>query len=219
MALIAPVQDEDATAEQNVLFDYSRKALGRVADAVRVAAHKPRIMQPLFGFMIGIASSEVSSTLDRRTKTLIALKTSLLNGCKYCVGHNTIVGNELGFDEEHILALEGDYSGSDLFSAAEIAAIDWAHHLTERTHRGRPDLMPNLKRHFDDERIVEITMLCGYWNFWNRFNDGLQIEFEGQAFNKNFGRDMKVLNAEDYVEYMKACWWNDPIAQNVNAAE
>ena len=139
---------------------------------------------------------------------LVALKTSLLNGCQYCIGHNTIAGEALGCDAQQIDALAVDYTGSGLFSDAEVAAIDWAHHLTERTHRGRPELAANLKRHYTEAEIVELTMMCGYWNFWNRFTDGLQLEFEGQAFNENFGRKLNSVNVDDYVDYMNACWWN-----------
>lgn len=210
MPLIPPVTNDQATPEQKVIFDHAEQMLGRVAEAVRVGANVPRVMQPLFGFMMSISRKEIVNGADTNVKTLVALKTSLINGCKYCVGHNSIVGKALGYDDAHVAALDGDYAGSGLFNDAEVAAIDWAHHLTSLTYRENPQLMPNLRKHFSDEEIIELTLLSGFYNLWNRFVDGLQVEFEGPEFNKNFGTHSKSLKLEDYLAYMHDCWWNDP---------
>ena len=49
-------------------------------------------------------------------------------------------------------------------------------------------------------------MLCGLYNFLNRFVDGLRIEFEDPELNKNFGTFSKSLKLEDYLAYMHDCW-------------
>ena len=56
MSHLPIVTDEEADPEQAVLFEHCEKMLGRVANAMRVAAHAPKIAQPLLGFMIPDAS-------------------------------------------------------------------------------------------------------------------------------------------------------------------
>ncbi len=208
MSLIPIVTDEEASPEQAVLFKHCSKMLGRVANALRVAAHSPKVAQALLGFMIPAIREEVSGVLDVRIKALAILKTSMLNGCNYCVGHNTQLGRAVGFSNDQIEALEGDYLGSDQFAVDEKAAIAWAECLTLRTYRQKPEIMEELKKHFTNEQIVEITMVSGFFNFWNRFTDGLQVDIEAKEQVGLIGKSKKI-ELSDYLAYMQSTWWND----------
>jgi hypothetical protein len=83
MAHLPIISDEDAGPEARALFEHSTKLFGRVANALRVAAHSPKLAQSIFGFYVAALRKEVTGILDVRTKTLVILKTSMLNGCKY----------------------------------------------------------------------------------------------------------------------------------------
>jgi len=83
MAHLPIISDEAAGPEARTLFEHSTKMFGRVANAVRVAAHSPKLAQSIYGFLVAALREEVTGILDVRTKTLVILKTSMLNGCKY----------------------------------------------------------------------------------------------------------------------------------------
>ncbi len=83
MAHLPMISDEEAGPEARTLFAHSTKMFGRVANAIRVAAHSPKLAQSIFGFLVAALRHEVTGILDVRTKTLVILKTSMLNGCKY----------------------------------------------------------------------------------------------------------------------------------------
>ena len=83
MAHLPIISDEEAGPEARSLFEHSRQMFGRVANAMRVAAHSPKLAQSIYGFMVAALREEVTGILDKRTKTLVILKTSMLNGCKY----------------------------------------------------------------------------------------------------------------------------------------
>lgn len=206
MALLPYVTDEQATPEAKVLFKYCKILLGRVVNAMRIAAHTPKVAQPLVGFMVAALRKEVSGKLDLRTKTLVILKTSMLNGCRYCIGHNSALGRSIGFSEAEIAAIEGDYRASGHFSDAEKAAIAWAEHLTEKTYRAHPEAMDALKRHYDEAQIVEITMVSGFFNFWNRFTDSLQVDLEAEQVVGNIKKS-KTVDLDAYVAFMRDGWW------------
>ena len=205
MALLPLVTDETTSPEAQVLFKHCRVLMGRVANALRVAAHSPRVAQSLVGFMIPALRQEISGVLPIRIKALAILKTSMLNGCAYCVGHNTALGRSIGFTDQQIEALEGDYR-SGCFTPAEVAAIAWAEYLTERTYRAHPEAMPELKKHFNHAQIVEITMVSGFFNFWNRFTDSLQVELEPEHMVGRI-RNSRTIDPEDYLAFMRDCWW------------
>ncbi len=119
-----------------------------------------------------------------------------------------------------IAAIEGDFQASDLFTPAEKAAIKWAEVLTEKTYRGEnPQAMPELKAHYSDAQIVEITMVSCMFNFWNRFTDGLQIDIEDATVMERFTKSTTI-DPNDYVTFMCDCWWNKPGAgEAAKAAE
>ena len=208
MALIPIVTDDEANRQQVVLFEHCSKMLGRVANAVRVAAHAPKIAQALLGFMIPTLREEITGALSINIKVLAILKTSMLNGCDYCVGHNTALGQAVGFSDDRIAAIEGDYQTSDLFTPAEKAAIAWAECMTLRTYHQKPEVMMELKKHFNNEQIVEITMVSGFFNLWNRFTDGLQVDIEASE-QVGLIRKSKKIEPDDYVAYMQSAWWNE----------
>lgn len=83
MSRVPIVSDEDASPEQAVIFDHSKVMFGRVANAVRAASATPKLAQSLFSFIVAGLREEISGILDVRTKCLIILKTSTLNGCAY----------------------------------------------------------------------------------------------------------------------------------------
>ena len=83
MALISIPTDQEASTTQNIIFTHSKTLLGRVANAVRVGSHAPKLMQILFGFIVSSLREEITENLPVKTKCLVILKTSTLNGCAY----------------------------------------------------------------------------------------------------------------------------------------
>lgn len=208
MALLAYVNDDTESKEARVFFGHVKGLMGRVANALRIAAQVPEIAQPLVGFMIPTLRTEITNNVPVRIKTLVILKTSFLNGCSYCVGHNSALGRSIGFSDEEIAAIEGDYQNSDFFTDAEKAAIAWAEYLTLRTYRQHPEAMPELKKHFSEPQIVEITMVSGFFNFWNRFVDSLQVDLEPEKMVGNIKKS-KVVDRQAYLDFIRDGWWRE----------
>ncbi len=51
-------------------------------------------------------------------------------------------------------------------------------------------------------------MVSGFFNFWNRFTDILEIDIEQGALMDAFSRSTKI-DPDDFTAYMRDCWWND----------
>ena len=83
MAHLTIPSDAEAKSEQEVLFEHSKQMFGRVANAVRVASHSPKLAQSLFSFIVAALREEITENLPVHTKALVILKTSTLNDCAY----------------------------------------------------------------------------------------------------------------------------------------
>lgn len=134
-------------------------------------ANRPDVLKhfvPLYGSIMG------AGAVDRRTKELIYLTVSYSNECAYCTAAHVTTGTKAGISEEEMRALKsGEDSG---FMAAERAAIQYARELT-RTADGA-QTREGLNQFYNDEQVVEITLIAALANFTNRFNNGLDLQPE-----------------------------------------
>jgi alkylhydroperoxidase family enzyme len=76
-----------------------------------------------------------------------------------------------GITEDEIRATEA--GNDEPFPPAERAAIAYARELTKTAHA--ESTSAELRAHYTDEQIVEITLVIGISNLTNRFNNGLGI--------------------------------------------
>lgn len=83
MALLSIPSNDNASPMAMTIITHSDRLFGRTANAVRVAAHTPKLAQILFGFIVASLREDITGNLSVRTKCLVILKTSTLNGCAY----------------------------------------------------------------------------------------------------------------------------------------
>ena len=64
------------------------------------------------------------------------------------------------------------------FDDLDILVRDFAEQVTTKFQYMRDAIFDELKTHFSEEQIVELTMRIALCGFFNRVNDSLQIETE-----------------------------------------
>jgi len=62
------------------------------------------------------------------------------------------------------------------FGPRERAALEFTDKLTLDSTNVGDDLFAELRRHFDEGQIVEISTVAGVFNYFNRVNNALQME-------------------------------------------
>ena len=77
--------------------------------------------------------------------------------------------------------------------------MKWAEVMTEKHYQGSAGKPPThhqamneLKIYFTEEQIVEISFVCGFFNFWNRFTDSLEIDIEDNPVMSLFTKSTAV---------------------------
>jgi alkylhydroperoxidase family enzyme len=95
-----------------------------------------------------------------------------------------VLGQALGLTDAEFAALQGDYAASALFDAREKAVLAWAEAMTLNTAKHDDKAWDDLRRHFNDAEIVEISMITGLFNMINRLNDSFRTELESEEYNR-----------------------------------
>ncbi|MBP1152407.1 carboxymuconolactone decarboxylase family protein [Methylocaldum sp. RMAD-M] len=123
--------------------------------------------------------------LDRRTspieptlRSLVTVLVSQINGCRFCVDLNFFLVLRRGLDPEKLAAI-GDFDTSPLFSERETAALAYAEAVTDSGRRPASKHFEQLRRHFDDDAIVELTALIAFQNLSSKFDAALGVEPQG----------------------------------------
>lgn len=62
------------------------------------------------------------------------------------------------------------------FSEQEKAALRFAERMTRESHNVDEALWTDLRRHFDEGEVVELAAAIGLFNYFNRFNNALEME-------------------------------------------
>ncbi|MDH4150623.1 MAG: carboxymuconolactone decarboxylase family protein [Betaproteobacteria bacterium] len=150
---------------------------GKLINLYRVLLNSPTIAA---GWLDFNSTIRYQTTLDAALREMIILRVSVLNGAEYQARiHGASHALKAGLSAEQIAALS-DWQDSTLFSPAQRAALAWTDAMTRQIEV--PDaLHDELKKHFDDQAIVEITVLAGAYNMHTRVARALRIEPEAAA--------------------------------------
>lgn len=108
------------------------------------------------------------SGLEEKLMHLVKMRASQINGCAYCLDMHSIDARAVGEKEQRLYTLEA-WRETPFFTDRERAALAWTEALTliARTH-APDDVYEDLKKHFSEKEIVDLTLVIGAINLWNR---------------------------------------------------
>ncbi|MBN3726917.1 carboxymuconolactone decarboxylase family protein [Burkholderia sp. Ac-20379] len=124
---------------------------------------------PAIKAMLALEAHIERCALDHTLVELVRLRASQINGCAYCVDMHTTDARKNG-ETERRLATVVVWRESPFFTERERAALEWTEALTLVSHEHVPDAVWQAVRpHFGDAELVDLTLLVGAINAWNRF--------------------------------------------------
>jgi AhpD family alkylhydroperoxidase len=105
---------------------------------------------------------------------LVKMRASQINGCAFCLDMHSKDARKHGETEQRLYLLSG-WHESPIYTPAERTALAWTEALTSvaETHAPDADYEP-LREHFTDKQIVDLTILIGMINLWNRLAIGMR---------------------------------------------
>lgn len=113
--------------------------------------------------------SYVRKVNDKRTYELVKIRASAINGCSYCLAMHTRDARKLGESDERIAALEAGWSGLDLWSPAEEAALALTDEVTRLGEHGVSDAVwDEAVRRWGEKGTGHLIIAIATINVWNR---------------------------------------------------
>ena len=119
-----------------------------------------------------------SSPLEPTLRSLVIVRVSQLNWCRFCVDLNSATLLERGIGEDKIAALER-WRESDRFSERERTALEYAEAVTQTPNEVDDGLFVRLKALFDEDGMIELTGLIAFQNMSSKFNAALGVPAQG----------------------------------------
>lgn len=172
MARLARLKRSEVTEPVGVIYDRYMQQRGNVPNMFRTIAQRPEILTTMIAHFEAILNT---GTLPTKLKELVIVRTSQLNACEYCLASHSLIAKKLGWSEEQVAGLANFQSRED-FSPAEKAALRLAETMTLHSNNMSDEQFTELRSFYSEGEVVELLASIGLFNYFNRFNNVLQME-------------------------------------------
>src|SRR5439155_6715498 len=113
------------------------------------------------------------SGLEHKLLLLMKMRASQINGCAYCLDMHSIDARAAGETEQRLYGLNA-WAETPFFSDRERAALAWTEAVTNVSQTHVPDeVFEEVKKHFSEKEIVDLTLALAMINLWNRISISL----------------------------------------------
>ncbi len=119
-----------------------------------------------------------SSPLSPALRSLVTVRVSQINHCAFCVDINSATLLKRGVSSDKVEALS-NWRSSTLFSDEERLALAYAEAMTITEPGVTDELRRELKAHWSDDALVELTGLIAFQNLSSKFNAALDVPPQG----------------------------------------
>lgn len=166
------VRDSPAFSESRQLFERGQLPV----EMLQAMSLRPELLRAF------AATSEAvypGGIVERRVKELIILEASRRNRCQFCTASHISIARMLGIGDD-----SGDplklLDRSDLMNDRERLAVEYTRAAQRDANGIEGSLFDDLRRHYSEAEIVELTGMIGLISMLNMFNNCLQVAYHGE---------------------------------------
>ncbi|TLX58442.1 carboxymuconolactone decarboxylase family protein [Stutzerimonas nosocomialis] len=132
-------------------------------------AAAPEAIKAMMGLETYLArQSRSEEGIDKPLMELVKIRVSQLNHCAFCIDMHTKDARALGETEQRIYALSA-WRETPFFTDRERAALAWAEANTLLPQGVDQALFDEVRRHFSEPQLANLTLVVAAINAWNRF--------------------------------------------------
>src|SRR4029079_5804162 len=107
---------------------------------------------------------------------LVKMRASQINGCAYCLDMHSKDARAAGETEQRLYVLNA-WREAPFYTGRERAALAWTEAVTLVADTGIPDeVFDEVRPHFDDKELMDLTLAIGAINTWNRVAIGFRAK-------------------------------------------
>jgi alkylhydroperoxidase family enzyme len=149
--------------------------LGAVPEPVEVLWHTPEVARAGLEFGARVGAWDAA---DAGLKTFAHMAVAAQVGCSWCLDVNYFLAQNQRRDLTKASQVPS-WQDTDLFTPLERDVLEYAEAMTRTPVEVSDELFAQLKDHFDERQLVELTMVVALENLYTRFNWAMGIEGEG----------------------------------------
>jgi uncharacterized peroxidase-related enzyme len=172
-----PLLAAEDVPEHADLFISSQEMYGFVPNSFLIMGRDPELLDIAGRQMARIIMQKPGKT-SIELRWLVAHLSSRAAGCRYCSAHSGHLGEKLGYISEAKLDSIWEFESSPLFDDGERAAMRVGVGGAMTPCAVTDKDMAELRRHFDDDAVVELVAVIALFGFFNRWNDIFKTELE-----------------------------------------
>jgi alkylhydroperoxidase family enzyme len=174
MARVSLIKEQDHPEFAELIQKFSAGRRGRLINIYRMLLNSPALAESWFNHSNAV---RWKTTLDGRLREIVIIRMGHLAKSQYVLRQHVpslALADGMTLEECDALA---DWRATSLFSARERAALAYTDTMTRDIEVPDP-IFAEVKRHFDDRQIVELTVLIGTYNMNARVLQALRLDLE-----------------------------------------
>ncbi|NJO37106.1 MAG: carboxymuconolactone decarboxylase family protein [Rhizobiales bacterium] len=175
MARLSYIERDQAPPELRPVYD-AVEAYGSFANQVRSMAHCPPVLEHVMALLLALRKE---GRLSRRHVELLNVTVAKLNACAYCIAHHAPGLVIEGMSEAGMARLP-EHEGHPELDETDRLVVRYAVQMNEAPSRITDGFFDQLRRHFSEAAICELTWRIGLAGAFNRINQALAIEIESE---------------------------------------
>jgi AhpD family alkylhydroperoxidase len=159
-----------------LFFWNQKRRYGQILEPALLWGRTPKVFSAL-ALLYG-ALDRKKSPIEPSLRSLITVRVSQLNWCDFCVDINSMMVLRRGNSQKKLDEL-ANFRDSDCFTAREKVALSYAEIITLSDRQVQPADRDELKQHFNDDAIIELTAVIAFQNMSSKFNAALDVPAQG----------------------------------------
>src|SRR5437764_14891889 len=175
MPRLQPAEPHGLDLFRRLTYRWAKRTYGRPIEPTQVVAHHRKLR---FGYGMVATAADRSSAIDEELKHVAMLRAAQLIGCEWCLDFGSYLAQRSGCPEEKLRELS-TWRESRQFDQLERLVLEYAEAMTRTPVEVTDELFAQLREHFDERQMVELTMSIALENLYSRSNWAFGIEGEG----------------------------------------
>ena len=175
MPRLQPAEPRGPDLFRRLTYATARRMYGRPMEPTRTVAHHRKL---LFGYGMVATALDRSTAVDEGLKHLAMLRVAQLIGCEWCLDFGSYLAQRSGEPEDKLREL-ATWRESGRFGEIERLVLEYAEAMTRTPAEVSDELFAQLREHFDERQMVELTMAIAMENLYSRSNWAFGLEGEG----------------------------------------
>lgn len=174
MARVQLIEEKGYPELSDVIAKIKGARGGRLINIYRLMLHSPALANAWFDLNQAV---RYGTEIDGQSRELAVIRVAILNAVEYVVrAHGPAYALKEGLTPEQVTAL-ANWQASSLFTNQQRALLAYTDAMT-REISVDDTVFAEVRKHFNERQVVELTMLIGAYNMLTRFLKALRVDPE-----------------------------------------